>query len=220
MPHGAPICCSPTTSRRSAAASRAGWRSSRKRYPAGSLIVSTGSARRPPRSMPRSPTGSIVCRVALAPPPHASRACCSGPGAPPCSPASTDAEFIWCGNIKPAAYPAKWTTERIGHAVRHPAARRRPAHPPAPVHQSAIKRRTARGAARLRRGARGQQRVDPRSLPHACSSELEIDAPPERVRVVPLGADHEVLPSRPRHARGAARATGWTAAAGCCRSRA
>ena len=27
---------------------------------------------------------------------------------------STDAEFIWCGNIKPAAYPAKWTMERTG----------------------------------------------------------------------------------------------------------
>ena len=27
---------------------------------------------------------------------------------------STDAEFIWCGNVKPAAYPAKWTMERTG----------------------------------------------------------------------------------------------------------
>ena len=45
---------------------------------------------------------------------------------------STDAEFIWCGNIKPAAYPAKWTMERTGHAVRHPAPRRRPADPAAP----------------------------------------------------------------------------------------
>ncbi|HYC31143.1 MAG TPA: hypothetical protein VEB59_02590, partial [Gemmatimonadales bacterium] len=24
------------------------------------------------------------------------------------------AEFLWCGNIKPAAYPAKWVMERIG----------------------------------------------------------------------------------------------------------
>ena len=27
---------------------------------------------------------------------------------------STHAEFIWCGNIKPAAYPARWTMTRTG----------------------------------------------------------------------------------------------------------
>jgi phosphatidyl-myo-inositol dimannoside synthase len=103
---------------------------------------------------------------------------------------STDAEFIWCGNIKPAAYPAKWTMERTGTpfgillhggdllVLQHQ------------VHQSAIKRKTA--AALLSSAAvlvANSEWTRDRCL--TLLSELDIDATPDRVRIVPLGADHE-----------------------------
>ena len=101
---------------------------------------------------------------------------------------STDAEFIWCGNIKPAAYPAKWTMERAGTpfgillhggdllVLQHQ------------VHQSVIKRRTA--AALLSSAAVLVANSGwTRDCCLALLGELEIDAPPDLVRVVPLGAD-------------------------------
>jgi phosphatidyl-myo-inositol dimannoside synthase len=103
---------------------------------------------------------------------------------------STDAEFIWCGNIKPAAYPAKWTMERTGTpfgillhggdllVLQHQ------------VHQSAIKRKTA--AALLSSAAVLVANSEwTRDRCRTLLSELDIDATPDRVRVVPLGADHE-----------------------------
>jgi phosphatidyl-myo-inositol dimannoside synthase len=103
---------------------------------------------------------------------------------------STDAEFIWCGNIKPAAYPAKWTRERTGTpfgillhggdllVLQHQ------------VHQSAMKRKTA--AALLASAAVLVANSEwTRDCCLALLSELEIGATPDRVRVVPLGADHE-----------------------------
>ena len=105
---------------------------------------------------------------------------------------STEAEFIWCGNIKPAAYPAKWTMERTGTpfgillhggdllVLQHQ------------IHQSAIKRRTA--AALLSSAAvlvANSEWTRDRCL--TLLSELEIDAEPDLVRVVPLGADHQAF---------------------------
>lgn len=103
---------------------------------------------------------------------------------------STDAEFIWCGNIKPAAYPAKWTMERTGTPfgiLLHGGDLLILQHQ---VHQSAIKRRTA--AALLSSAAVLVANSDwTRDCCLTLLSELEIDASPDRVRVVPLGADHE-----------------------------
>ena len=79
---------------------------------------------------------------------------------------STDAEFIWCGNIKPAAYPAKWTMERTGTPfgiLLHGGDLLILQHQ---IHQSAMKRKTAAALLVVGRGARRQQRVDPRSLSH------------------------------------------------------
>ncbi len=101
---------------------------------------------------------------------------------------STDAEFIWCGNIKPAAYPARWTMERTGTPfgiLLHGGDLLILQHQ---VHQSAIKRKTA--AALLSSAAvlvANSEWTRDRCL--TLLSELEIDAPPDRVRVVPLGAD-------------------------------
>jgi phosphatidylinositol alpha-1,6-mannosyltransferase len=103
---------------------------------------------------------------------------------------STDAEFIWCGNIKPAAYPAKWTMERTGTPfgiLLHGGDLLILQHQ---VHQSAIKRRTA--AALLSSAAVLVANSEwTRDCCLTLLSELEIDASPDRVRVVPLGADHE-----------------------------
>jgi phosphatidyl-myo-inositol dimannoside synthase len=101
---------------------------------------------------------------------------------------STDAEFIWCGNVKPAAYPAKWTMERTGvpygilfHGgdlliLQHQ------------IHQSAIKRTAA--AALLSSAAVLVANSEwTRDCCLTVLSELEIDVPQDGVRVVALGAD-------------------------------
>jgi phosphatidylinositol alpha-1,6-mannosyltransferase len=103
---------------------------------------------------------------------------------------TTDAEFIWCGNIKPAAYPARWTMERTGTPfgiLLHGGDLLILQHQ---VHQSAMKRRTA--AALLSSAAvlvANSEWTRERCL--TLLGELEIDLSPDRVRVVPLGADHE-----------------------------
>jgi phosphatidylinositol alpha-1,6-mannosyltransferase len=103
---------------------------------------------------------------------------------------STDAEFIWCGNIKPAAYPARWTMERTGTPfgiLLHGGDLLILQHQ---VHQSAIKRKTA--AALLSSAAvlvANSEWTRDRCL--TLLGELDIDASPDRVRVVPLGADQE-----------------------------
>jgi len=162
-----------------------------RRYPAGSLIVSTGQngdasevdASFPNRvdrlSIParrlRTIQGILLWsrRVAVLA-------------------RSTDAEFIWCGNIKPAAYPAKWTMERTGTpfgVLLHGGDLLILQHQ---VHQSALKRKTA--TALLSSAAvlvANSEWTRDRCL--TLLSELEIDAPPDRVRVVPLGADHQAF---------------------------
>ncbi|HEX3276844.1 MAG TPA: glycosyltransferase family 4 protein [Gemmatimonadales bacterium] len=101
---------------------------------------------------------------------------------------STGAEFIWCGNIKPAAYPAKWTMERTGvpfGILLHGGDLLILQHQ---IHQSAVKRKTA--AALLGSAAvlvANSEWTRDRCL--TVLSELELDVPPDRVRVVPLGAD-------------------------------
>ncbi len=97
-------------------------------------------------------------------------------------------EFLWCGNLKPAAYPAKWTMERVGTPfgiLLHGGDLLILQHQ---VHQSVLKRRTARAllssAAVL---VANSQWTRDRCI-HLLG-ELEIEPAPEQVRVVPLGAD-------------------------------
>jgi phosphatidylinositol alpha-1,6-mannosyltransferase len=158
-----------------------------KRYPAGSLVVSTGQSGDSsdvdagfpnrvdrlgiPAGRLRTIQGILLWsrRVAVLA-------------------RSTDAEFIWCGNVKPAAYPAKWTMERTGvpygilfHGgdlliLQHQ------------IHQSAVKRTAA--TALLSSAAvlvANSEWTRDRCL--TVLSELELDVPEDRVRVVPLGAD-------------------------------
>ncbi len=99
------------------------------------------------------------------------------------------AEFIWCGNMKPAAYPAKWTMERLGTpfgVLLHGGDLLILQHQ---VHQSLLKRRTARAlissAAVLVANSRWTRE---RCL--TLLSELELESSDDLVQVVPLGADH------------------------------
>ncbi|HEU5169838.1 MAG TPA: glycosyltransferase family 4 protein [Gemmatimonadales bacterium] len=99
-----------------------------------------------------------------------------------------EARFIWCGDITPAAYPAKWTRERTGTPfgvllrgadlllLQHQ------------IHRSPLKRRTAR--ALLRSAAVLVANSEwTRGLCQAVLRELELDAADGRVRTVPLGTD-------------------------------
>jgi phosphatidyl-myo-inositol dimannoside synthase len=162
-----------------------------KRYPAGSLIVSTGQS-----GDTSDVDASFPNRVDRLPIP--SRRLRTIPGLLLWSrrvavlARSTDAEFIWCGNIKPAAYPAKWTMERTGTPfgiLLHGGDLLILQHQ---VHRSALKRKTA---AALLSSAAVLVANSEFTRDHCLTllSELEIDAPPELVRVVPLGADHEAF---------------------------
>lgn len=103
---------------------------------------------------------------------------------------SLGAEFIWCGNIKPAAYPAKWTMERAGTPfgiLLHGGDLLILQHQ---VHRSVVKRRTARAllssASVL---VANSQWTRDRCV--NLMGELELEPTAEQVRVVPLGADPE-----------------------------
>ncbi|HEX3235348.1 MAG TPA: glycosyltransferase family 4 protein [Gemmatimonadales bacterium] len=158
-----------------------------KRYPPGSLVVSTGQHPDAadidgtfPNRVDRLPIPARRLRTIQGILLWSRRAAVLA--------RATEAEFIWCGNIKPAAYPAKWTMERVGvpfgvllHGgdiliLRHQ------------VHQSSVKRRTARAllssAAVLVANSQWT-----RDTCLTLLSELELDTPPDLVRVVALGAD-------------------------------
>jgi phosphatidylinositol alpha-1,6-mannosyltransferase len=101
-------------------------------------------------------------------------------------------EFIWCGNIKPAAYPARWVMERLGvpfGILLHGGDLLILQHQ---VHQSAVKRRTARAlltsASVL---VANSQWTRDRCV--NLLGELDVEPTPEQIRVVPLGADHELF---------------------------
>jgi phosphatidyl-myo-inositol dimannoside synthase len=100
----------------------------------------------------------------------------------------TGAEFVWCGNVRPAAYPAEWVRRREGtpygvifHGSDVLKLRRR-------AEQVRVKRWLYRpllaNAAVLAPNSRWTA-----SQCHALLDALEIPLPRERVRVVPLGTD-------------------------------
>lgn len=101
-------------------------------------------------------------------------------------------EFIWCGNIKPASYPAKWTRQRVGtpygillHGgdlliLRHQAQR------------SSLKRRAARALLESATVLVANSAWT-RDLCQSVLEQLQIDFPPDRIQTVPLGADPDLF---------------------------
>jgi phosphatidylinositol alpha-1,6-mannosyltransferase len=158
-----------------------------KRYPAGSLVVSTGHSSDTseidaafPNRVDRLPIPARRLRTIQGILLWSRRVAVLA--------RSTGAEFIWCGNLKPAAYPAKWTMERTGvpfGILLHGGDLLILQHQ---IHQSAMKRKTA--AALLGSAAVLVANSDwTRDRCLTVLSELEVEVPADRVRVVPLGAD-------------------------------
>ncbi len=100
-------------------------------------------------------------------------------------------EFIWCGNLKPAAYPARWTRMRTGipygvflHGGDLLILRRQ-------IERSMVKRRTARGLVQSASVLVANSSWTA-ALCRAVLEQLGV-AGNDRVRTVPLGADPVVF---------------------------
>lgn len=98
--------------------------------------------------------------------------------------------FVWCGQLRPAAYPAKWLNERLGipyGILVHGGDLLGLQHK---IHQSRVKRGTARSllasAAVIVANSRWTH-----DLCHVVLGELGLDGHEGRVRIVPLGTDPE-----------------------------
>lgn len=160
-----------------------------KRYPAGSLVVSTGQHpdsldidEQFPNRIDRLPLAARRLRTIQGLLLWSRRAAVLA--------RTLDAEFVWCGNLKPAAYPAKWARERVGvpfGVLLHGADLLMLHHQ---IDRSILKRRTARGllaAASLL--IANSQWTRERCL--TLLRELELPTDSDRVQVVPLGTDPE-----------------------------
>jgi phosphatidyl-myo-inositol dimannoside synthase len=98
------------------------------------------------------------------------------------------AEFVWCGNLKPAGYPARWVHARLRvpygilvHGGDLLILQRQ-------ARASLLKRRTAR--ALLRQAAVViANSAWTRELCCRILDQLEVEAGPDKVRAVPLGSD-------------------------------
>jgi phosphatidylinositol alpha-1,6-mannosyltransferase len=158
-----------------------------KRYPAGSLVVSTGqylpsqwSDLQFPNLVDRLPIASRRLRTLLGLVRWSRRAVALVQ--------SFGVEFIWCGNLKPASYPARWARARTGTpygVLLHGG-------------DLLILRRQARDSLLKRRMAAGL--LQPASVlvtnsswtAELCRSllgELEIRIKPDQLQTVLLGAD-------------------------------
>ena len=99
-----------------------------------------------------------------------------------------NAEFIWCGTLKPSAYPAKWVRERLGTpfgVIAHGSDFLTLRHE---THRSAIKRRVAKGLLDAASVIVANSNWT-RDLCLSVLGELGVSLAEDRVRVVPLGTD-------------------------------
>lgn len=96
--------------------------------------------------------------------------------------------FLWCGNIKPAAYPANWARERTGvpyGIIVHGTDLLLLQHQ---THQSSLKRKVARALIQPASVIVANSRYT-RDLCLTVCREIGIEIDPDLVRVVPLGTD-------------------------------
>ncbi len=162
-----------------------------RRYPPGALVVSTGQTLGSEATDPALP--NPVDRIAVP-----SRRLRTGPGLVRWSRRAVklarqyQVDFTWCGNIRPAAYPARWVLARTGtpygvfvHGGDLLALQARAAH-------SKLKRRAARallGSASVL-VANSQWTRD---LASQTVADLGLSFAPDQFRVVPLGADPDLF---------------------------
>jgi phosphatidylinositol alpha-1,6-mannosyltransferase len=161
-----------------------------RRYPAGSLVVSTGQQagslaadQQIPNVVDRLPLPSSRLRTLQGTLRWSRRAVVLAN--------ELSVEFIWCGNLKPASYPARWTKVRTGvpygiflHGGDLLILRRQ-------IQRSLLKRRTARALLRSASVLISNSSWTA-SLCEAVLEELGIEAGPE-IQTVPLGADPVVF---------------------------
>ena len=205
-----------TTFRRSAAASRGGWRSWPSDIRPGRWSFPPGSQAIVGRGREASRTGSIGCRHRLAPPPHDSGHPAAGrAGAARCWPGPPTRSSSGAATSSLRRIPAKldaWSASGRRSASCSTAATCsscsiRSTSPPS----SGGPRAALLGSAAVL--VANSEWTRDRCLTLLASSSSMRSA--DRVRVVPLGADRGVLPPGYRHARGsrAVRAGGGTMAA-------
>ena len=157
-----------------------------RRFPAGSLVVSTGRYGHGtadsvfPNHVDRLPVPAHRLRTVQGVVLWSRRAAALA--------TTLEAEFVWCGNLKPAAYPARWVKQRLGtpygiflHGGDLLILRQQAAG-------SRLKRRTARtlleGAAVLVTNSRWTG-----DLCRAVLQQIGLPAVRERVETIPLGTD-------------------------------
>jgi phosphatidylinositol alpha-1,6-mannosyltransferase len=158
-----------------------------RRYPPGRLIVSTGQE--PETEDVDALYPNRVDRL-----PIATRRLRALPGMLLWSRHATmlartnEAEFVWCGNLKPSAYPAKWVYERLGTPFGVLAYGNDLLLLQHQLHQSPVRRRAARALI----GSVAVFVVNSEWTRQLCLTllrELGIEHPETRVRNVPLGTD-------------------------------
>jgi len=96
--------------------------------------------------------------------------------------------FVWCDSIRPAAYAAKWTHERVGAqygVLVHGGDLLKELHK---IHHSGFAKRTARALLGSAAAVVANSQWT-REQAQTVLRELGLDSKAERVRVVPLGTD-------------------------------
>ena len=96
--------------------------------------------------------------------------------------------FVWCGQLRPATYPAKWLNERLGvpyGILVHGGDLLGLQHK---IHQSRVKRSTAKSLLGSASVIIANSRWT-RDLCHVVLGELGLDDHEGRVRIVPLGTE-------------------------------
>ena len=158
-----------------------------KRYPAGSLVVSTGGQPNSgvidsvfPNRIDRLPVSSRRLRTIQGLTLWSRRVAGLA--------RSVGAEYIWCGNVKPAAYPARWAAARLGIPygimvvgsdlliLQHQ------------IKRSLLKRR----AALTLLGSASVLVAISRWTADLCRTllqQLQIEVAPDLIRTIPLGTD-------------------------------
>ena len=158
-----------------------------KRYPAGSLVVSTGAQPNSavidsvfPNRIDRLPVSSRRLRTIQGLTLWSRRVAGLA--------RSVGAEYIWCGNVKPAAYPARWAAARLGIPygimvvgsdlliLQHQ------------IKRSLLKRR----AALTLLGSASVLVAISRWTADLCRTllqQLQIEVAPDLIRTIPLGTD-------------------------------